>query len=271
MKTCSKCGVEKALEEFYLKRGGCCKKCHNHWVREHYKRNVDRIAAQKRKYRERNPDKVATQQRESRRRNAHKHKAYHCKYRKRHADRRKACQRAYDKANVIKKQEYNKRNAGRITAYQRAYRKRDAYGAYFRERYKQNAKMIIARIVLRTKERLKSDSVFRILFSCRARLRNVLKGQMKSGRTFDLIGCTPACLRNHIESQFIDGMSWDNYGQGKGKWHIDHILPCASFDLSKEDQQRLCFHWTNLQPLWGEDNIRKGAKIILPPADPAAA
>jgi hypothetical protein len=69
-------------------------------------------------------------------------------------------------------------------------------------------------------------------------------------------------LRTHVESQWLLGMSWGNYGFGTGKWHVDHIRPCASFDLSREDQQRACFHWSNLQPLWGIDNMKKGAKIL---------
>jgi len=53
-------------------------------------------------------------------------------------------------------------------------------------------------------------------------------------------------------------MTWSNYGKG---WHIDHIKPCASFDLSNPEQQKICFHYTNLQPLWAIDNIKKGAKF----------
>ena len=52
-------------------------------------------------------------------------------------------------------------------------------------------------------------------------------------------------------------MNWDNYGV----WHLDHIIPCARFDLSDPEQQKICFHYTNLQPMWGEDNMRKGAKL----------
>lgn len=56
---------------------------------------------------------------------------------------------------------------------------------------------------------------------------------------------------------FTNGMTWDNYGQ----WHVDHIRPCALYDLTKEDQQMACFHYTNLQPLWAKDNMSKGVKV----------
>ena len=52
-------------------------------------------------------------------------------------------------------------------------------------------------------------------------------------------------------------MNWENYGV----WHIDHIIPCARFDLSDPGQQKICFHYTNLQPMWGEDNLKKGARL----------
>jgi hypothetical protein len=91
-------------------------------------------------------------------------------------------------------------------------------------------------------------------------LRHALNGVNKACTTKRLIGCTTKELRNHLEAQFIDDMSWDNYGYYG--WHIDHIIPCACFDLSDPEQQRQCFHYTNLQPLWAEDNLRKSDKIL---------
>jgi hypothetical protein len=73
-------------------------------------------------------------------------------------------------------------------------------------------------------------------------------------RTHEYIGCSIAELREHLQKQFTARMSWDNYGA----WHIDHKRPCASFDLSKREEQLACFHFTNLQPLWAADNISKG-------------
>lgn len=79
----------------------------------------------------------------------------------------------------------------------------------------------------------------------------------KAMPTMQLVGCDVEMLRLHIESQFKPGMTWENMGQ----WHIDHIKPCASFDLSKPEDQMACFHYTNLQPLWARDNLRKHARF----------
>ena len=84
----------------------------------------------------------------------------------------------------------------------------------------------------------------------------VKRGAYKIAKTETLLGCTVAEARAHLESQFLLGMSWDNHGE----WHIDHIKPCASFDLTDFEQQKRCMHYTNLQPLWAEDNLRKGAR-----------
>lgn len=91
------------------------------------------------------------------------------------------------------------------------------------------------------------------------RIYMALKRQSKkAAKTMDLIGCNIKFLRNHLEKQFKKGMSWSNYG----KWHLDHIKPCAIFDLRKPEEQRKCFHYTNLQPLWAEENMAKHDKIL---------
>jgi hypothetical protein len=101
----------------------------------------------------------------------------------------------------------------------------------------------------------------KIASNLRARVAQALKwsGVKKSAKTFELIGCTVPELRAHLETQFLPGMTWDNWT--RDGWHVDHIRPCASFDLTDPEQQRACFHYTNLQPLWWEDNLRKGAKL----------
>ena len=81
----------------------------------------------------------------------------------------------------------------------------------------------------------------------------------KSGTSQELFGCNWETVKNHIEGQFTEGMTWENHG--KFGWHIDHIVPCSSFDLTDPVQQRKCFHYTNLQPLWWQDNLEKGNNV----------
>lgn len=104
---------------------------------------------------------------------------------------------------------------------------------------------------------LKQNVQWKIRNSLRGRVRAAIKGSDKSDTTINLLSCSIPQLIKHLEAKFTTGMSWDNYGE----WHIDHILPCASFDLTKEEEQRKCFHYSNLQPLWAADNIRKGDKV----------
>lgn len=72
-----------------------------------------------------------------------------------------------------------------------------------------------------------------------------------------LVGCSVTDLKKHLEKQFQPGMSWDNWGNDG--WHIDHIRPCSSFDLTDPAEQVKCFHYTNMQPLWATDNLKKGS------------
>ena len=78
----------------------------------------------------------------------------------------------------------------------------------------------------------------------------------KIHKTFELVGCSVEFLKKHLENQFQLGMTWNNHGE----WHVDHIKPCISFDLTNVTEQKQCFHYTNLQPLWAEDNLSKGGK-----------
>jgi hypothetical protein len=89
------------------------------------------------------------------------------------------------------------------------------------------------------------------------RIINALKGNSKSASTMKLVGCDIDWLWAWLEIQFKPGMTRENYGP---VWEVDHIRPCASFDLTDPQQQKLCFHWTNLQPLPPPENRRKNAK-----------
>lgn len=104
--------------------------------------------------------------------------------------------------------------------------------------------------------RYRNDPLFKIKFTLRKQLRKLVKGELKVDRK-QMFGCSVEHLKAHLQSQFSKGMNWNNHG----KWHIDHIVPCSSFDLSKIEEQRKCFHWTNLRPLWARENLIKNDKI----------
>ena len=108
------------------------------------------------------------------------------------------------------------------------------------------------------KHQRKADPLKKLIFNVRSRVYNILKNKIitKSNKTFDIVGCSPEFLKEHLEKQFTKGMSWDN----QGKWHIDHKIPLSSAK-TEEEIYKLC-HYSNLQPLWAEDNLKKGCKIL---------
>lgn len=108
----------------------------------------------------------------------------------------------------------------------------------------------------RAKQR-KDSPRYNIENALRCRIHGTIIKGSKSASTLELLGCSFEDCKKHLEAQWKEGMTWDNYGING--WHIDHIKPCASFDLTDPKQQSECFHYTNLQPLWAVDNIKKGA------------
>ena len=147
------------------------------------------------------------------------------------------------------RKKYHQQNRGRITSRMLAWvhNNRDRRNATMREyRAKRSA----------------SDPGFRMRHILATRLCGLLRFKgTKSASTLSLLGCSIEELKRHLQLQFRPGMSWDNYGE----WHIDHKRPCASFDLADPEQQRACFNFSNLQPLWAVDNMRKGAKHAAQP------
>lgn len=101
-----------------------------------------------------------------------------------------------------------------------------------------------------------AQASYKLAHSIRVRIRSGLSGTRKATSSEVLIGCSFSELRAHLENQFSKrpGMSWET----RCFWHIDHIKPCASFDLTDAEQQKKCFHFSNLQPLWAIENLQKG-------------
>lgn len=109
-------------------------------------------------------------------------------------------------------------------------------------------------------QRYKNNINFRLAHKCRMRIKMALKNNPKSAHTIELIGCSIMELKIHLEKQWLLGMNWDNYG--KYGWVIDHIYPCNLFDLSDATEQKICFYYKNLQPLWHKDNSEKSSKLL---------
>jgi len=158
-----------------------------------------------------------------------------------------------EKEYQIKYREANKEKA---RAYYKEYRRVNA------ERIKEDKKEYFQRrkhiAYKRANERWKTDLDYRIKTYLRKRLRAAVKQNIKSGKTIDILGCSVEFFKEYISNKFVNGMTWENYG--RYGWHIDHIIPIASFDFSDIEQQKKCFHYTNMQPLWAIDNHKKGAR-----------
>ena len=180
--------------------------------------------------------------------------------------------------NIIDKKKYDKeyrlKNKERLNAYRRKWSKKEEVQKkkkeyYLKTREKQLKYWVEYRKNPKNKKKfnlyfknwinnkLKTDFNFKLKQQLSHRIYLALKNKVKSKRTKDLLGCTIEELWIHLEKSFKSGMTKENYG----KWHVDHIIPCVSFDLTKPEEQAQCFHYTNLQPLWASENLAKGSKI----------
>lgn len=150
------------------------------------------------------------------------------------------------KSAAYKKQQQRARATAEYKAKRRAYRKQEVIRKKEREYQK---------------SRRDANPAIRLEQNIRTRVWTVLRGRSKAAKTLELLGCSSQELRIYLEKSFKPGMSWDSYGLHG--WVIDHKKPCAKFDLSDPAQQRECFHYTNLQPLWAIENWKKGARHVL--------
>jgi hypothetical protein len=125
-----------------------------------------------------------------------------------------------------------------------------------KKQYFQNNK---ENIRIARKKKYDEDINTRVLQNLRCRVRHAFnQGYSKSLPTLELVGCSIDTLKSHLTSTFDDVMTWEDYKAGKT--HIDHIKPCSSFNLSTIEEQKKCFHYTNLQMLWAKDNLIKSNK-----------
>ena len=160
--------------------------------------------------------------------------------------------------------EYQQKYRKLTEKYQRTLEKgRENARRFSKEWTKKNQKKILEKKY----KRLKEDYVFKLKETVRSRiqsgLRQLVKNQKKSMRTIMYLGCTFDEYKIFLEKKFKENMKWSNMG-GKNGWHIDHIKPLASFDLSKKTEQLKAFNYKNTQPLFKIDNLKKGAREVYP-------
>jgi hypothetical protein len=171
------------------------------------------------------------------------------------------CQRIGSKEYKIKNKEkikeYNSKWNSENKSYYQEYRKIWEVNNYDkvlekRKRFKEKNPNYINNY---NKQRKKEDILFNLTCSMRNQVNRIVKSD--NSRTTDIIGCSPQELKEHLEKQFVSGMTWEN----RNEWHIDHIIPLSSAK-TEEELYKLC-HYTNLQPLWAEDNLKKSNKILV--------
>ncbi len=154
---------------------------------------------------------------------------------------------------------YYENNKDKILARVRDYYEanKDNILLHIHEYYETNKEKIIRRNVQYERQRYKTDLNYRIKKRLQGRINQALKNKSKTLRTVQLLGCSVQQFIEHIEKLFKLGMNWDNYGE----WHIDHIIPCYVFNLIDINQQKKCFNFKNLQPLWAIENRQKSNKM----------
>jgi len=171
----------------------------------------------------------------------------------------KPCMKNENKQNyIIHKESWDERS--------KQYNKTDTNKKYRREWAKnkydtneEHRQQCIDNAVSYERKMLNTNIEYKIKHVLRSRIRDALKKHLahKYRNTNDLTSCTMEELKLYLEAKFTEGMTWENHGD----WHVDHIRPCCSFDLTQEEEQKKCFHYTNLQPLWASDNLSKGGKF----------
>jgi len=248
-KVCSKCKEEKNVCEFSKRKDtkdglqNKCKKCVKIWKLD----NREHILEYNKNYNQKNKDKLNKYNEKWKKSNSEKVSNYHKIYNQKNKDKLNEYNKNWKQSNSEKVKESQKKwkenNFEKLKKYQKEWRLHN-------------------KNILNEKIKLKklTNPIFLISCSVRKRMSEYIRKNniLKKNKTFEIIGLNPIELSRYLESQFTEGMSWDNYGYYG--WHIDHIIPLSSAK-TEEELYKLC-HYTNLQPLWAGDNLKKSNKIL---------
>lgn len=285
-KICKHCGLEKPTIEYQKAGGGkwlqpYCKPCDAVRKKKHLEQNIDNVVIRRKNYYQSNKSIILEKQKE------------YLKKNREDVAKRRAVSRERDREKINKRhREYGKKNKDKIYAKQK--QKREANPEYYKKKVKEykeswsperweKHRAAQKEYRIKNKDRIKqyrdspevryrrriynrehgrkknaTDISFKIVKNLRSRIGFALKRNIKkSDTTKKLLGCTVDFFKDYFQSKFTEGMTWQHFMNGD--IHIDHIKPCKEFDLTKTEEQQKCFHYTNLQPLWWHDNLKKGA------------
>ena len=185
-------------------------------------------------------------------------KRYYENHKKECLERNKQYRDTHKEERRITNKKYYEKNKEKYKEYQEKYRKEhkdeiNKKHREYRKTHKDNKE-----IKKKAEKRRLKNPLYRFKHITRNAISRSFSrcGKRKNTRTESILGCSIEDFRSYIESKFKDGMTFENYGQ----WHLDHIIPLASAN-TEEDIIKLC-HYTNFQPLWKEENLKKGATMI---------
>ena len=241
-KICSKCGEEKDIDLFVkasrYKDGHAyhCKACHKIMNSNWYKKNKDRALLYQNVYNSRDYVKQKSHERSVK---------YYAENKKLIYENLKLNRKKKRELYTPKQiKELGDQNVSRLE--EKRIKEKEMYDKYLIEKAKHFVES-------------KKQSLLRERISSRIRMAIKVGNGYKICKYEDLLGCSIPDLKVYLEDKFSKEMSWNDFMGGKIQ--IDHIIPCAAFDLTKEDEQRKCFYYKNLQPLWNIENIRKSDKL----------
>lgn len=254
-KICKRCQIEKPIEEYgnnIKEKDGkniYCKECELKRAREYREKNREKVNQSSKNYRNNNPEKYKETIKKYLEKNPDMTSTERSRKYRSNEEWRKKFKEAQKKYNLNNKEKIKDKNKK------------------YRSENEEKVKTLKKNWVLANKEKVKriknesdkkrrkKDGFYRMKINLRARIREFLISETNSKRTKEIVGLDKVDLKLYIENKFLEGMSWENYG----KWHLDHIKPLS---LAKNDEEVFELnHYTNLQPLWAEDNIKKGNKL----------
>ena len=211
-----------------------------------YEKNKDKIKIKQKVWIKNNKDKIKIRQKNYNEANKDKIKAYDKIYQDVNKEKLKFAHKVYREANKdkvkVQTKVWREANKDKVKVQTKNYREanKDKIKKWFVNKFKTNVQFKLSHIL-------------------RSRLHNALKNNQKTGSAVKDLDCSVEELKQYLESKFQPGMSWDNWSLDG--WHIDHIKPLSSFDLTDRKQLLEACHYTNLQPLWAKDNLSKSDKI----------